>query len=205
MSFEIVCPKPPALADIPAQDCPFRMDQIVRLAFGRRAVPAFATESSIKLLATWTPLLAAADEEKVVLSPIFSGLVIPSSEGLFVGGGDNTTFNGIREYNGENFVTVTGTFKNITPAVFLALQALSQYSIAGNVGATDLGIIPFNTKGFAFPSALDFIPIFNWRVGSRGSEGYNANDIVPFSFDFPAEWADLLQSIKLAFDPLTAF
>lgn len=205
MSFELVCPKPAALDAIPDQDCPFRMDQIVRLAFGRRAVPAFATEAAIKLLATWTPLVAAVDGTKIVLSPIFSGFVIPSSEGLFVGGGDNSTFNGVREYNGENFVTVTGNFKNITPQVYLALQKLSQYSIAGNIGGTDLGIIPFNKNGFAFPGGLDFIDVFNFRLGSRGSEGYNANDVVPFSFDLTADWADNLQSIKLSFDPLTAF
>lgn len=207
MAFELVCPKPAAIADIPDQDCPFRLDQIVRAAFGRRSPGRFTTEANFKLLATWTSLLAATDETKVVMTPIFSSLVIPSSEGLFTGGGDNTTFNGIREYNGENFVTVTGQFKGLSPAVYLALQTLSQYSVPGNIGGTDLGIIPINKNGYSFPggdNGLDFIPVYNFRLGSRGSEGFNAQDIIPFSFDVTADWADHLASIKTTFDILTA-
>lgn len=203
--MEIICPPPAALASIPAQNCPFRMDQQVRMAFGRRAVPAFATEAAIKLLATWTPLIAATDNTKVVLSPLFAGMVIPGSEGIFVGGGDNTTFNGIREYQGENFVTVTGTFKNMSPAVKDALDLLSQESLASSVGVSNLEIILFNKDGYAAHRNLDFIPIYNFRVGSRGSEGLNANDIHTFSFDLLPNWEKGLTMTKLSFDPLTAF
>lgn len=203
--MEFICPKPEALTPMPAQDCPFRLDQIVRMAFGRRAVPAFATEAAMKLLATWTPLIAAADDTKIVISPLFAGFVVPSSEGIFQGGGDNTTFNGLRIYQGENFVTITGQFSNISPAVHAALEELSQYSLASSVGVTDLEIIPFNRLGYAFPNGLDMIPVYNFRVGTRGSEGLNANDIIPFSFDVLPDWDKNLQSVKLGFDPLTAF
>lgn len=203
--MEFICPKPEALTPMPAQDCPFRLDQIVRMAFARRAMPPFVSETTMKLLATWTPLIAASDETKVVISPLFAGFVVPSSEGIFQGGGDNTTFNGLRIYQGENFVTVTGQFSNISPAVHLALTELSQYSLASSVGVTDLGIIPFNKNGYAFPNALDTIPVYNFRVATRGSEGLNANDIIPFSFDVLPEWDKHLQSVKLSFDPLTAF
>ncbi len=203
--MEIICPKPASLTAIPAQTCPFRMDQIVRMAFGRRPVPPFATDAAFKLLATWTPLIAALDDTKIVISPLFAGFVIPSSEGVFTGGGDNTTFNGIRVYHGENFVTVTGNFTNVSPEVYDALALLSQESLASSVGVTNLGFIPFNKNGYGFPKALDFIPMYNWRVGSRGSEGLNADDIVPFSFDLLPDWATGLTSIKPSFDPLTAF
>lgn len=202
--MNIICPAPAALAAIPAQSCPFRMDQIVRFAFGRRAVPAFATEAALKLLATWTTLIAAADNTKVVMSPLFAGMVIPGSEGVFVGGGDNTTFNGIRQYQGEANVTVTGTFTNMSPAVKAALDLLTQESLASAVGVSNLEVVMFNKDGFAATKNLDFIPIYNFRLSSRASEGLNANDVHAFSFDMLPDWETGLQMTKLGFDPLTA-
>lgn len=202
MSFIIDCPLPESLTAVPVQDCLFRMDQIVRFAFARRSAPPFATEAAIKLLATWTPLLTAADETKVVMSPIFAGFVIPGSEGQFTGGNDNTTINGVRLYGGEQNVTATGVFSNMSPAVKTALDALTQYSVAGSLGTTDLGLIPINKDGKIFPKNLGFIPIFNFRVGSRGSEGYNANDTHGFSFDLLPNWDEGLLAIEPAFDAL---
>lgn len=207
MSFEIVCPAPAALATPPAQACPFRMDQIVRLAFRRinGVAAAFATEAALKLQATWTPLIAAADSTKIVISPLFAGLVIPNSEGIFIGGGDNTTFNGIRSYMGEAFVTVTFTWSNMTPAVKAVLDTYAQESIANAAGLTNLGVHMFNVNGWDFHNNLAFFPVYNFRVSSRGTEGLNTNDTYQASFDLAPRWDANLAGTKLSFDPLTAF
>lgn len=202
MSLIILCPPPAALAPPPAQDCPFRLDQIVRFAIGRRAVPAFATEAAIKALATWTPLLEAADSTKIIMTPIFASLVIPSSEGIYTGGGDNSTFNGIPIYQGEGTVRITGQFTGLSPAVVDILETYSQESLASGVGLSNLGLIPINKDGFIFPKNLGLAPIYNWRLASRGSEGLNANDIIPFSFDVLADWFKGFTSVKPSFDPL---
>src|SRR5687768_14263020 len=98
------CPLPAALTAIPASTCPFKLDQIVRLALQRRqpvATPPFATLADIQTLLDWTTLRDAVDATKIVLTPLFAGLTIPESEGQTVGGNDNSTIGGVPEYNGE--------------------------------------------------------------------------------------------------------
>jgi hypothetical protein len=205
------CPLPAALTAIPQPTCPFKMDQIVRLAFQRRqpiGTPAFTTLVLAQTLAEWTDYKAAVDSTKVVMSPIFTGFVIPNSEALTTGGGDNSTFNGIREYNGEGAVTVTGVFKNLPPASKNALELLSQESLASSVGVSNLTVFMWNRSGYGFannPSGTIYqgIPVYNFRVSTRGTEGFNAPDTVAFSFDLPGDWDAELVSFLPGFDPLT--
>lgn len=206
------CPLPEALTEIPQPSCPFKLDQIVRMAFQRRqpsATPPFATLAELQAIAKWNTYKAATDSTKMVFSPIFAGMVIPPSEGLTTGGNDNSTFNGIPDYNGEGSVTVTGVMKNLPPATKRALDALSQESLAGVTGATNLTVFLFNKDGYSFqenPAAgttYRGIPIYNFRISSVGSEGLNAPNIHNFSFGVPANWADYLTSVKPTFDPLT--
>ena len=209
------CPLPTSLTAIPQPTCPFRFDQIVRILFQRRqaAVP-FPTLADIQTLGDWTTFKSAADSTKVTCSPIFSSLVIPPSEGLTTGGNDNTTFAGIREYNGEGAVTVTGSFKNLPPATKRILDTLSQESLAGSTGISNLSIFMVNRDGYIYavnPAPAEVatteywgVPAFNFRVSSPGSEGFNAPNINNFSFDLPENWANYLASVKPTFDPLTA-
>ncbi len=209
------CPLPAALTPVPSQSCPFKLDQIVRLAFQRRQpqnTAPFATLADIQTLADWTAFKAAVDSTKIVMSPIFAGMVIPGSEGLFTGGNDNTTFNGLPDYNGEGSVTITGIMKNLAPAVKRALDKLSQESLANGVSATNLTVYMFNRSGYSFQinplvggeaSTTYFgVPIYNFRLGSLGSEGFNSPNSHSFSFNVPGDWADYLTSVKPSFDPL---
>lgn len=213
------CPLPTALTTIPTQACPFRFDQIVRAFFQRRqpsATPTFATLTAFQTLATWTPLMTAVDSTKVVASPIFSGLVIPRSEAITTGGGDNSTFNGIAEYNGEGSVRVTAQLKNVAPAVKRAMDLLSQESLSGSTGLTNLEVFMVNKDNYAFPvnpmtnavppvatTVYKGVPIYNFRISSAGSEGFGAPNIHDISWDMPASWADYLASVKPLFDFLT--
>jgi hypothetical protein len=211
------CPLPAALTAIPAVTCPFKFDQIVRIAFQRRqpvATPPFATLADLQTLLEWTTFKAAVDDTKIVVSPIFASLVIPQSEGLTTGGNDNTTFNGVREYNGEGAVTVTGQFKNLPPVSKRAMDLLSQESLASSVGVSNLTIYMINKDGYVFSvnpvdgagaATTNYVgvPVYNFRIASTGSEGFNAPNINGFSFDLPANWADYITSVKPTFDPLT--
>lgn len=210
------CPLPTALTAITTPTCPLRLDQIGRLFFQRlQSASPFADEAAFKVLANWTTLIAAADSTKVVYSPAFSGMQIPQSEGTFVGGNDNTTFDGVREYYGENMVTATGTFKNLPSATLKLLDKLTQESLATPFGQSNLTIFPANKDGVMFyqktktilstTAGVWGIPIYNFRVGSRGTEGYNAADVIPFSFDLPKYWDRELASAKVSFDPYSSF
>jgi len=211
------CPLPASLKAITQPTCPFKFDQIVRFALQRRqpvATPPFSTLVAIQTLANWTTFKAAVDNTKVVMTPVFTGLTIPGSEAQTTGGNDNSTFNGIREYNGEGSITVTGEFKNLPPASKRDLDWLAQESLASSVGISNLTLYPINKDGYIFPvnpvdgagaatTTYFGIPVYNFRVGSAGSAGFNAPNINGFSFDLPASWADYLASVKPAFDPLT--
>lgn len=210
------CPLPESLTAIPQAACPFKFDQIVRLGFQRRqpsATPPFATLAAMQTLATWTGFRDAVDDTKIVLSPIISGLVIPKSEGLFTGGNDNTTFNGIADYNGEGAITVTGTLKNIPPVIKRAMDLLVQESLSSAIGISNLTLYMFNRSGYGFAfnitngevatTTFKGFPTYNFRISSAGSEGFNAPNVNDISFQLPADWADYLISFKPNFDPLT--
>jgi hypothetical protein len=215
--MNIVCPLPAALTPMPAYNCPFHFDQIVRILFQRRqdvATPPFPTLADIQSLLDWETFIAAVDSTKVVASPLFSGLVIPSSEALTAGGNDNSTIGGIPDYNGEGAVTPTGMFKGLPPVVKRALEALVAESLAGSTGISNLTAYFVNKDGIIYAhnpvdgagaatTIYQGVPITNYRIGSVGSEGLNAKNINPFSFSMLPNWADYLAAIKPAFDPLT--
>jgi len=215
--MRIDCPLPAALTPVPAQTCPFRFDQIVRLAFQRRqpaSAPPFANLAAIQSLASWQTLLDANDDTKIVLSPIFAGFTIPSSEAQTTGGNDNSTFAGLPEYNGEGSVTCPGVFTNMAPAIKRAMDALTQETLPSSTGLSNLTTYLINRDGYIFEvnpvtaggavgTAYKGIDIYNFRLGSVGSEGFNSKNSNPFSFNMPPNWADYLTSVKPAFDPLT--
>lgn len=205
--MELICPLPTELEDIPATDCPVQFDQIVRFVFQRVGQATF-TPVTIKIVATWTPLLAAADDTKVVLTPLFAETVIPQSTALTAGGNDNTTFNGIPDYNGEGFVQVTGQFRGLSAAAAEALRSYTVESIANSVGGTNLEVQFINrySKIIADKGAVNVtgFKCYNFRLSTVGSEGLNAKNKHAFSFDLLPNWdKNATMYAATDFDPLT--
>src|SRR5437868_5058144 len=125
------CVRPAALTTISQPGCAFKFDQIVRMLIIRGTAAIPFTETSIKLLATWTPFLTATDDTKIIVTPQFAGLTIPASEGIYEGGNDNSTIDGIEVYKGETAPRATGgTYRNLTPTVKSELKLLSAESDA---------------------------------------------------------------------------
>lgn len=182
------CTRPAALTPITQPTCEVKFDQVIRLAFQRRQSAApFANEAAFKLLSNWTALLAAADETKVTVSPLFAGMTIPQSEGLFEGGNDNTTIDGNEVYKGEGFVKVTGTFTGLTAAIAEELRTLTAESAPGLSDGLTLFMI--NREGdIIHDDAYRGIPVSNFRISSVGSEGYGAGNKHAFSFSMAGDW-----------------
>lgn len=210
MTFD--CPLPATLTAPPAANaCPFKIDQIVRLALQRirpGQPDAFTTTASVKSKAAWVAAMAATGDSKVVVTPIFSAMVIAESAELTEGGNDNSTPFGVPDYLGEGTVTVPFQFRNIAPAVVKALRKYTQESIPV-VGAYSLGVYLFTKNGqilcvkMTTDGSNGAIPIFNWRIGTRGTEGFNKNDKVPGNFVLPPYWDENVDLVTPTdFNPL---
>ncbi len=212
------CPKAASLTAISSPTCSFKMEQVVRLSLVRYSETVYfdsdaGTPNPITALASWTAAKAETDDNKHIISPLFSNLVIPSSEALEEGGNDNTTVNGIPVYLGEGVVQVTGFFRNLEPTLKDELNELVCESDASATGTPQLGAYFVNRAGNIFHKTESALPndplpvgIYNFRLGTRGTEGFAKDDIIPFSFYLDADWDDSLAVTKrtaLDFNPLT--
>lgn len=210
----LVCECP--LGALPNQidlTCANDLDQIIRIGFQKPQSSApFVTADPINDIDSWTALLAASGDTKIVLSPATANVVIPSSEAVYVGENSNESVNGLGYYLGENNIRVTGEIHSATQDVIDALKALECYSDV-TLGESQLTVYMFvrRIKGVsrvvakAGQSSGDYagFQIFNFRVSSIGSEGYQTKSKYMFSFDMqPDEWANM--EIKaLDFNPLS--
>lgn len=212
MALVCTCP----LGTLPNQidlTCSTDLDQIVKLVFQKpQSTAPFVTADPINDIDSWTALLAASGDTKIVLSPATANVVIPSSEAVYVGENSNESVNGLGYYLGENNIRVTGEIHSATQDVIDALKALECYSDV-TLGESQLTVYMFvrRIKGVsrvvakAGASVGDYagFQIFNFRVSSIGSEGYQTKSKYMFSFDMqPDEWANM--EIKaLDFNPLS--
>jgi hypothetical protein len=208
----LICECP--LGTLPNQidlTCATDLDQIVRIAFQKpQATPSFETATPIIDADTWTALLAASDDTKVVLSPATANVVIPSSEAVYVGENSNESINGLGYYLGEQNLRVTGEIHSASQAVIGALSELSCFSDV-TLGASQLtayffirrikGVSRVIAKGSDVAGDYVGFQIFNFRVSSVGSEGYQTKSKYMFSFDMqPDEWAQM-ELISTEFNP----
>lgn len=199
------CPPPAALATIPAQACPEVWDQIVKFAFQRKQASPSFTSATIKVAATWTPLLTATDNTKIVITPYIAGVVIPPSEVLKEGGNDNSTINGIPRIGGLGHVSVTAQPQSLAAAVRTALQGLGSES-AISPGFTNLWVYFFNRYGQIIANADGSgFDAYNVMGGDAGTEGFNKLNTINWGFDLAGGWSTnaTLYQPTAPFNPLT--
>lgn len=211
--MEIPCPKPASLTAIPTQSCKFKFDQVLRIFFQRNTADApFTSLAPITAKASWDAHTAAADDNKVIKSPVMMAVEIPSSERQEEGGNDNSTPFGMAVLLGGGSVQVTGQFRNLEPAVVKELRKLS-YESDSTLGVANLRMFMINKNqqfihegqqaGGAAGDAWG-IPVYNFFVGSMGSTGFNSDNILPFSFNLQPDWDENLEMTKPTdFNPLT--
>jgi hypothetical protein len=208
----LICSCESVLPNLVDVTCPQDLDQIVKLAFQLKQSSApFDSGDAIDEVNSWNALLAASDATKIVLSPAVTNVVIPASEGNFTAEDSNESVNGVGYYLGENIVKVTGEIHSASQEVIKALEALSCYSDA-SLGSSKLtaymflrrikGVSRVIAKGTSVAGEYQGFEVFNFRVSSLGSEGYNTKTKYMFSFTMqPDEW-DGMEVISLDFNPL---
>lgn len=210
MSLVCQCPAAAALTTIPNVSCSENFGQIQKVAFQRLRKAdgtrnSFTTAADIKLLASWTPLLSAADGSKVVVSPYINAPADSGGDARLSSGG-NDDLGGVQEVLGGNPVQFDGQIRAVPQSVIKAMKELQCEANAGNLGVflfDDNGNIQAvqdqTTATTYYP-----IPIRTLFVGSLIHGNYDAKDANMISWQYPDNYSDDLAIVKPTdFNPLT--
>lgn len=204
------CPAGTALPDIPVSNCPESFGQIQKVAFQRLYKStgeknSFKTDAGIEKKASWTPLLSADDDTKIVVSPYIQAPTAEAGAARTFGGG-NETLGGFEEIVGREPTPFTGVMRKLPQKIIKTLKELQCESWGDN-----LGVYLFDENG-AIGAIQDAktatthypIPIRSLFIGDKTLGGYEAPDSNNIQWAFMPNWSDDLAIIVPEdFNPLT--
>ena len=210
MSLVCQCPAAAALTTIPNVQCAENFGQIQKVAFQRLRKAdgtrnSFTSTADIKLKASWTALLAAADGSKIVVSPYINAPADSGGDARLTSGG-NDDLGGVQEVLGGNPVQFDGQLRSIPQSVIKVMKELQCEANAGN-----LGVFLFDENG-NIQAVQDQttnttyypIPIRTLFIGSLIHGNYDAKDSNAISWQYPDNYSDNLAIVKPTdFNPLT--
>lgn len=204
------CPASTALPDIPVSNCPESFGQIQKVAFQRLykntgEKNSFKTDAGIEKKASWTPLLSADDDTKIVISPYIQAPTAEAGAARTFGGG-NETLGGVEEIVGREPTPFTGVMRKLPQKIIKALKQLQCESWGDN-----LGVYLFDENGVigaiqdAKTATIHYpIPIRSLFIGDKTLGGYEAPDSNNIQWVFLPNWSDDLAIIVPEdFNPLT--
>ena len=198
------------MPDIPVSNCPESFGQIQKVAFQRLYKStgeknSFKTDAGIEKKASWTSLLSADDDTKIVISPYIQAPTAEAGAARTFGGG-NETLGGVEEIVGREPTPFTGVMRKLPQKIIKALKELQCESWGDN-----LGVYLFDENG-AIGAIQDAktatthypIPIRSLFIGDKTLGGYEAPDSNNIQWVFLPNWSDDLASIVPEdFNPLT--
>lgn len=198
------------MPDIPVSNCPESFGQIQKVAFQRLYKStgeknSFKTDAGIEKKASWTPLLSADDDTKIVISPYIQAPTAEAGAARTFGGG-NETLGGVEEIVGREPTPFTGVMRKLPQKIIKALKELQSESWGDN-----LGVYLFDENG-AIGAIQDAktatthypIPIRSLFIGDKTLGGYEAPDSNNIQWAFLPNWSDDLAIIVPEdFNPLT--
>ena len=204
------CPASTALTSIPAVTCSESFGQIQKVAFQRiyssgTTKNSFTSATDIKLKASWTALLTAADSTKIVVSPYIQAPTSEAGAARTFGGG-NDTLGGVEEIVGREPTTFSAVLRRIPQDVIKALKELQCESWADN-----LGVYLFDDNGniealvdATTPTTFYPIPIRALFIGDKTHGGLEEPDSNAISWTFLPNYSDQLKIVAPTdFNPLT--
>ena len=204
------CPAAAALPNIPNFTCAESFGQIQKVAFQRLYKStgeknSFKTDAGIEKKASWTPLLSADDDTKIVISPYIQAPTAEAGAARTFGGG-NETLGGVEEIVGREPTPFTGVMRKLPQKIIKALKELQCESWGDN-----LGVYLFDENG-AIGAIQDAktatthypIPIRSLFIGDKTLGGYEAPDSNNIQWASLPNWSDDLAIIVPEdFNPLT--
>lgn len=198
------------MPDIPVSNCPESFGQIQKVAFQRLYKStgeknSFKTDAGIEKKASWTPLLSAEDDTKIVISPYIQAPTAEAGAARTFGGG-NETLGGVEEIVGREPTPFTGVMRKLPQKIIKALKELQCESWGDN-----LGVYLFDENGAigaiqdAKTATIHYpIPIRSLFIGDKTLGGYEAPDSNSIQWVFLPNWSDDLAIIVPEdFNPLT--
>lgn len=204
------CPAAVALPNIPNFTCAEGFGQIQKVAFQRLykstgVKNSFTKTEDIGEQASWSPLLSANDDTKVVVSPYIQAPTAEAGSPRTFGGG-NETLGGIEEIIGREPTPFTAVMRKMPQSLIKALKDLQCESESQN-----LGVYLFDENG-AIGALQDPktetthypIPIRSLFIGDKTLGGFEAPDSNAIQWTFLPNWSDDLAIIVPGnFNPLT--
>lgn len=198
------------MPDIPVSNCPESFGQIQKVAFQRLYKStgeknSFKTDVGIEKKTSWTLLLSADDDTKIVISPYIQAPTAEAGAARTFGGG-NETLGGVEEIVGREPTPFTGVMRKLPQKIIKALKELQCESWGDN-----LGVYLFDENG-AIGAIQDAktatthypIPIRSLFIGDKTLGGYEAPDSNNIQWAFLPNWSDDLAIIVPEdFNPLT--
>lgn len=194
------CPVGAEINDIPLSACPEDFGQIQKLIF-QRIYSAGTTRNKFviatnnpNLLASWTPLLAAADGTKVVQSPFIQNPTNEAGAKREYGGG-NATLGGIPIIIGQE----PGTFSAmILQSKQDTIEALKSYMCeeVGVYFVDEFGKIGGITDDLTTPTEVYPIPIRGLFVGDKKFGNLEEADSNSIEFYQLPNWSDKFYVIE---------
>lgn len=210
MSLVCQCPAASALTTIPVVNCPENFGQIQKVAFQRLRKAdgtrnSFTTAADIKLKASWTAQLSAADGGKIVISPYINAPADSGGDARMTSGG-NDDLGGVAQVLGGNPVQFDGQLRSVPQSIIKAMKELQCEANAGN-----LGVYLFDENGKIEAiqdetTATTYypIPIRALFIGSKIHGNYDAKDMNAISWQYPDNYSDNLAIVTPSdFNPLT--
>jgi len=200
-----------ALPNIPNFTCAESFGQIQKVAFQRLYKSAgeknsFTSTAGITKKASWTLLLSADDNTKIVVSPYIQAPTAEAGAPRTFGGG-NETLGGIEEVVGREPTPFTAVMRKMPQSLIKALKDLQCESDSQN-----LGVYLFDENG-AIGALQDPttkttthypIPIRSLFIGDKTLGGFEAPDSNAIQWAFLPNWSDNLAIIVPEdFNPLT--
>ena len=204
------CPAAASLPNVPNFTCAESFGQIQKVAFQRLykstgGKNSFTTAAGIELKASWTPLLSAEDDTKIVVSPYIQAPTAEAGAARTFGGG-NETLGGIEEIIGREPTPFTGVMRKLPQSIVKAMKQLECESDSQN-----LGIYLFDENGaigaLQDPTTATTyypIPIRSLFIGDKTLGGFEAKDSNAIQWSFLPNWSDdLVIVMPTDFNPLT--
>ena len=214
MSLVCQCPAATALTTIPNVQCSENFGQIQKVAFQRLRKAdgtrnAFTSSADIKLKASWTALLAAADGSKVVVSPYINAPADSGGDARMSSGG-NDDLGGIAEVLGGNPVQFDGQIRAVPQSVIKVMKELQCEANAGNLGVFlfdengNIQCVAETTGTNPVVTTYYPIPIRALFIGSLIHGNFDAKDSNAISWQYPDNYSDDLTIVTPTdFNPLT--